>query len=126
MNKKNGLLAWSFLILYTLLIFLSSLLPGSYFRSVLFIPFQDKIVHFLLYTALGFFALRAFLGKKAYKGFYYLLAVSYSTLIGALAELGQIFIPQRVPSLADLVADALGAFLGAALYLNYLKSWKTP
>lgn len=123
MNKKNSSLThWSFLMLYTLLIFFTSFLPGSYFRSVVFIPFGDKIVHFLLYTGLGFFALRAFLGKKAYRGLHYLFAVGYSILIGALVEFGQGFIPQRVPSLSDLVADTLGAFLGAKLYVKYLTS----
>lgn len=46
-----------------------------------------------------------------------MLALSISTLVGGFSEFTQSFIPGRIPSVADVGFDLLGAFIGLASFL---------
>lgn len=71
------------------------------------VPGLDKIVHVALYVPFGLLLARALGRGRA------VLAVGVAVAFGATDELHQAFVPGRTPSLADLLADAVGATLGA-------------
>lgn len=83
---------------------------------------SDKLVHTVAYLLLGAFALRA-----AHGGIHplrlgptlvaFLLTVAY----GVSDELHQLYVPGRVASVGDVIADALGAGL-AILLMGFLGS----
>jgi VanZ family protein len=74
----------------------------------------DKLLHFACY---GLFALIAWWTATRAKTFYLLCAVviAYS----ALMEVGQSFVPGRMMSGLDIVANALGVAAVAVLYVLY-------
>ncbi len=78
---------------------------------------NDKLAHVAAYALLGALVLRAAnggLGRPASAGavlFSLLLSAAY----GASDEWHQSFVPGRVASAGDVVADALGAFLAIAV-----------
>lgn len=76
--------------------------PGS---GILDVPAADKLAHFGL-----FFVQAALLRFAGLSG----TAAAFAALVlGAVDELHQAFVPGRSPDLLDLVADGLGAVLGA-------------
>jgi VanZ family protein len=82
-----------------------------------FINVWDKLLHFACY---GLFALIAWWSATRARTFYLLCAVviAYS----ALMEVGQSFVPGRMMSGLDIVANALGVAVVAAVYVLY-KRW---
>ena len=117
---------WSFLLIYTLLIFLISSFPGSAFDDIPCIPFIDKIVHLGIYLGLGIVSLRSFTRGKRIIITYVLFSLLYCLAVGIIDELYQSFIPQRVPDFIDLLADLMGAFTGCIFYLKYKKLKPKP
>jgi VanZ family protein len=79
-----------------------------------FVSIWDKLLHFGCY---GMFALIAWWSATRDKTFYVLCAVviAYS----ALMEVGQSFVPGRMMSGLDIVANALGVAAVAVLYVLY-------
>lgn len=83
------------------------------------IPFgaPDYVAHFVNYAVLGALVMRALaggaLGDMTVARI--LPAVLVCTLYGASDEFHQWFVPGRMVSASDLVADALGSAVGAAL-----------
>ena len=77
----------------------------------------DKIVHGALFAACGFALVRAWSGGASRLVVFYFLLFAY----GVLTEVGQLFVPGRSASAADLVADAIGAACGVGLgwYWNW-------
>jgi VanZ family protein len=92
-------------------IFAASSVPGSQLPAHLW----DKLVHLIVYAALGvFFVLPLSRGRlsgvtwRAVAG-----ATVLSFLYGVSDELHQRFVPERTPDVMDVVADTLGAGVGA-------------
>ena len=113
--------AWAPPILIATLIFLGSSLGGGALPTSPFAG-SDKLVHLVEYAALGFAICRAFTRRMAARtgtgrrGPAALLgAIAVATLYGVLDELHQTLVPGRVFDLADLLADAVGASLGATV-----------
>lgn len=80
-------------------------------------PGADKVAHLGIYAALGFLCARALFGYghvRAARLGGALLAAAY----GATDELHQLFVPGRSAEWLDLLADAVGAVLGASLYVQ--------
>ena len=79
-----------------------------------FVSIWDKLLHFGCY---GVFTLIAWWSATRDKTFYLLCAVviAYS----ALMEVGQSFVPGRMMSGLDIVANALGVAAVAVLYVFY-------
>lgn len=79
--------------------------------------YLDNVVHFGLYLGLGWSAGRAlWLSRRATPGAV-LLALAGGLGLAATNEWLQRFVPPRVPSAADWLADVAGVSLGIALYL---------
>lgn len=74
---------------------------------------QDKLAHLLAYTLLGAFVRAALDGARLHPRTALALAAALATLYGLSDELHQFFVPGRDMSGGDLLADALGASLGA-------------
>jgi VanZ family protein len=113
------IVAWLPALLWALLIFVLSSIPGHDFPSVS-VPQADKMVHTLIYAVLGALAFRgarssgltrAPLATAA-------IAVGLTILYGISDELHQSFTPNRTPDWHDVAADALGGSLGALTMLS--------
>ncbi len=89
-------------VLYMALIFFLSSLPGS---AAGIPPPWDKLAHALEYGGLGFLLGRG-LGRP-------LPAAVLAVLYGLSDELHQRYVPGREASAGDLLADAVGALIGA-------------
>lgn len=79
-------------------------------------PGSDKVAHLCIYGLLGFLNARALFGYghvRAARWGGALLAIAY----GATDELHQRFVPGRMSDPFDLVADALGAIVGASVFV---------
>jgi VanZ family protein len=85
----------------------------------------DKIYHFIEYTILGGLVARAFLKAKPSvvpSQLVWGLAAVLSILYGASDEWHQTFVPGRLATVADWVADVLGSIAGVlGAYLYYKK-----
>lgn len=75
----------------------------------------DKVAHFGAYALFAACAYLWFLPRAAFSRprFAYWLSVSIAVLWGALDEVHQSFVPGRFASVWDLLADTLGALVGA-------------
>ncbi|GAB4338725.1 MAG: hypothetical protein Kow0089_10920 [Desulfobulbaceae bacterium] len=81
------------------------------------VPGVDKVAHLVAYGALGAAVLFAAGERKRYRpGAAACVTVCFCILYGVSDEVHQSFVPGRDASLADLVADTLGASLLAAAW----------
>jgi VanZ family protein len=92
---------------------------------------SDKTAHVLIYAALGASLVRALAGGRitAMTLPRLLLAAALGTLYGASDEIHQHFVPPRTPDILDVVADSIGALLGAivmTLVARLLLAWHRP
>ena len=104
-------------ILWALLIFISSSIPGDDFPEIN-VPMADKIVHFFIFFVFCALTHRAVKHQTRFPFFarHHLLASVLLTVVyGMIDEAHQIFVPIRSPSVRDLLADALGASLYVAV-----------
>jgi VanZ family protein len=103
------------LIYFFIIIFLS-LLPPSQFPEIPLFPGADKLIHFLMYTGLGWLVMWAFYKKHLTKTTRLLLFFSVPVW-GALMELMQLFMHQgRSFSWFDILANLVGAILGVVVF----------
>lgn len=99
---------------WALAIWIGSLIPLEH----PVVPGGDKTQHLLGYAGLAFFAARAFQpGPRIWLG---------ATLMGIAIELAQALTPWRSFEIKDMLANALGAWLGLMLalvwqYIEYRK-----
>ena len=86
----------------------------------------DKLYHFIEYAILGGLLAIAFVKAKPAiipSELIWLVAAVLSILYGASDEWHQTFVPGRLATLADWVADVLGSIAGVlAVYLYYKKT----
>ncbi|MEQ1730321.1 MAG: VanZ family protein [Vicinamibacterales bacterium] len=113
-SEASRIALWTPVVLYMAVIFgLSSItrppgMPGG----------SDKVLHALSYSVLGLLFARALTGgREPVTLRCVVLTVGFGALYGASDELHQYFNPPRSAEAADLLADTIGAGLGAgALY----------
>jgi VanZ family protein len=100
-----------------LLIWLASSLPGVV--KFQYVPLQDKGVHFIEYGILAALLAHAMRGTWPEWRMRYVFVVAWAVAVlwGLLDEIHQAFVPGRVADARDLLADAIGALVGAGLYL---------
>ncbi len=108
----------SALVIYCILIFILSSIPGDNFPKVEF-DLSDKIVHAVIYAVM--FAL--FFYSLKYQSKYITLhkyslefALLFTALYGATDEIHQYFVPLRSCEFADWAADVIGALIIFAFY----------
>ena len=79
---------------------------------------HDKLVHLLLYGVLG--AALGWAKRMSQSSVPHWMLVTLGIAYGVVDELHQRFVPNRVASLDDLVADAIGIVIG---YVAILLVW---
>lgn len=105
--------AWAAVLLYMGLIFYLSHQPTT--PIPMRFPYQDKVMHFGAYFILAALLAHAFYPGTSKRRF--ALALVVASLYGVSDEIHQMFVPGRDASIGDWLADSLGAWVGAYLYL---------
>jgi VanZ family protein len=137
---RRWLVAWLPVVLWTGVIFGLSSIPGTQLPPV-DLPQADKLAHLLVYSVLGALVLRgvrrngfkrggsqigvgagagAGVGAGVGVGWRwgdFAVAIMLTTLYGISDEIHQYWTPNRTPDWHDVVADALGAGLGALAFV---------
>ena len=72
----------------------------------------DKVVHMCAYIPLAYLFYLS-LKKSGMNKYIFVLAVIFASIYGITDEFHQVIVPGRDASIGDLLADALGAFLGS-------------
>lgn len=107
---------WFPVFLYSGIIFCISSVPDLGVPSG--IPNLDKLVHIVEYMIFGVLLARALTDQ--WPGLNILqVATVCSLLYGLSDEFHQSFVPGREAGLPDLIADTIGGFLGAYIYLFF-------
>jgi len=116
LSLRHPVIAWSLLAGYCLLMFIQSSLPSPDMGPDL--PLQDKFAHLAAYAVMGFLACRAGATLRVLQGAsaVFLAGFLFAVLFGLSDEWHQSFVPERMADGWDLVADALGALVGAGFY----------
>ena len=120
-NKRLVRIRWitsAGLLLTAVAITILSLLPDPP-QPDLDIPFQDKIEHFIAYAALGGLTVGSFWSRMR-RPLILAAAIILSVAFGGVLEILQSF-TGRSTELGDLIADFLGAVLGATAGLLIFK-----
>jgi len=122
--KKSAVypFAWCHLpvILYGIGIFILSSISDLNAPDLGFDP-QDKFYHLIFYAPFGYFLGRSLSSQDYFlkvKKNYWILAVLLGVLYGISDEIHQYYVPGRIMSFWDTVADGLGICLGVYLYHN--------
>src|SRR5262245_32426095 len=120
-TTDRGWLFWLPAMGWAGLIFVASSVPGE---SLPKLPehVTDKIAHFAVYLTLGVFTT---LGLRRGWGWAHRKAIAATiaaTIVYGLSdEFHQSFVPHRTPDWRDLLADAIGGLVGAAIALVLLR-----
>ena len=112
------------LLLYCLLIFWLSAQSDPGHLSPF--PVPDKIAHILLYTGFGFLLMRMLIYLKPEQDVvrHLIWVLSAALLYGLSDEVHQYFVPGREFSWMDLLADGAGGYLGARLWMIFVRERK--
>lgn len=91
------------------------LMPGSDLATYYYFPHQDKAAHLVLFSGWSFFMYLALMweGLKSI-----LSVVILGSMMAALTEWAQRFVPQRSSDLNDFLFDMAGVTLG--VFIGYL------
>lgn len=119
---QRFLFFWLPLAGYMVLIFILSSEPAS--EDIPDIWNIDKLMHFMAYGVLSILWLRALKrhwGEIRNKKLIF-LSFLFATLYGMSNEIYQHFIPYRTASIADAVANGLGAYLFPFLYVKFSRT----
>ncbi len=110
----NRQLLWAGL--YAALIVALSSIPGHSFPDVKWLSY-DKLIHLGEYAVFSILVYRAAASLRPETWFLAGLVIILAGLFGVFDELYQSLIPGRDASLADWVADQVGAVLGVMSYI---------
>ncbi len=115
MSKQKKFWLWLPVVLYALVIFSSSAIPGQYVPELF--PGSDKIFHFLEYLPFGFLIVRALSRSIHVSRLHSLLMTIFVVILFSLSdEFHQLFVPARQFDLVDAFFDLCGATIGSVLY----------
>ena len=106
-------------LLYAALIFFLSSLPGKEYPYPFFSA--DKLVHVVEYAILGYLVARAFGYGLHEKKSLFVRSLAVCILYGISDEFHQWFVPNRVVSAMDILADCAGSVLGIGIYFKQRK-----
>ena len=119
LEKRKVMLVYFPLTLYWIVLFTATTLPG---KDLPDLGISDKIEHFSAFFILAVLInLTLIYQRKSYLLFRYaIIATIIITLsYGAIDEIHQLFIPSRIQSISDFIADLAGIIL--ALFLFYIR-----
>lgn len=120
LSLKKSIFVWGPVIVVAGVIFIFSNMPPSDLPPVFLfsLPYADKVVHFIIYGALGLSVIRAFSHTTSLSwGYRYLFSVLICILYGLGDEFHQSFIPGRSVEIADMVSNGGGAIIFCMGYL---------
>lgn len=125
----NTVKYWVPTLLYMSLIFVVSSMQQPPLPMPKFEWFTiDKVYHFIEYAILSVLLTTALFNaapKWIPKGWIWVTAAIISSLYGASDEWHQSFVPGRLATIADWVADVLGSIAGVlSVYLYYNRSFR--
>jgi len=115
--SSSPIIRWLPPLLWGLVIFILSLMPGGQGNMLMFgIPHFDKVGHFGMYAIWTFLIFIALAGYPRFsKAKAFSTSVLLGTITGVALEYGQYFMHQgRSFELADMIANAFGALIGSA------------
>lgn len=135
---------WTIMGLYAGLIFMVSSMsieeiveePGLFYLDLFSLPYMDKVVHFIEYALLCTllcWAISAHLkGLKTHSGDVLLakpaklvfIAIIVTSLYGITDEFHQLFVPTRMGTVYDWLADTAGATIAGLCWLKFHPAWK--
>ena len=124
--RLSTILRWSPVLLWYGAILLVSSISGRRLDDV-GIDVPDKLVHAVEYGVLGFLIVRQrflVVGRPALRAV--LGAMAVVAVLGAIDEIYQGFVPHRTPSVADWIADVVGAAAGAWIATRFRRPPPTP
>lgn len=110
------LVAWGPAALWAGVLFLLSELSGT--PRIAWLALHDKLVHFGLYFVLG--GLLAWGQRRSPFRVSHMVVLLAGAVYAAVDEWHQSFVPHRIPSVSDFVADLLGMTVA---YLVVQASW---
>ena len=113
---RKGLRAWWPALLWSLLIFRLSAIPGDALPRMPGWWNGDKLIHGAVYAVLGalcWYGARGTLPRVRGPVHQVIAAGLITTLYGISDEMHQSFTPRRSPDAFDVIADAVGGLLGA-------------
>ncbi len=106
-------------IAWAALIFTLSSIPAEDLPPIDIIN-ADKLAHMFVYAVLGFLAMRAFrISTSIFRLPFVVMALC--VIYGLTDEFHQQFIPGRVPSVYDFIADSLGSIIGTWAWILFEK-----
>ncbi len=76
---------------------------------------NDKVVHVVLYSVMGLLLAWGWVGSGRRHS--HLLVLAFGVVYAAVDEFHQMFVPYRIPSVADWVADLIGLLVGYGIVL---------
>ena len=130
MRYRGSLAVWIALIAYASLYpFLPLRLPhgdalAAFFMRPRYTLESDVVLNVLAYIPLGLLA-RLHFGARGTRLPPFALAVALGALLSLAMEVAQFFIPNRVASLQDVVANTAGTTIGALLFVDPVYSLLT-
>ena len=122
-GAPRWLRAWAPALLWSLIIFALSSIPGNQFPPMPGWWSADKFVHGVIYGVLGALCwrtVRATWARGRGTGMQLIAAVAVTGLYGITDELHQAFTPMRSPDPFDVIADVVGGLLGALVCVAIL------
>jgi len=118
-SVKNFFIYWFPILAYAGFIAFLSSLPGLATPSVAIFGF-DKIIHIFEFGVFAFLLLRLLMHLEIRNPF--LIAIVVTVIYGVLDEWHQSFVPGRMCSFWDILADTIGAvFVLKFKYIRWLK-----
>ena len=110
MNKI--VFSWLILFVYLFLIFYLSSLPRiEFLEKAPEFYLRDKLLHIIEYGILGFLTFNAFKTNKLLNEKIFFYTIMFATIYGITDEFHQMFVPNRIFSLTDILADFTGSLI---------------
>ena len=109
-KRAQALALWAPAVVWAVLIYYLSSLPGSTIPSPFFSA--DKVFHLGVYAVLGYLVARALGYYGGARRFAMVLSVLICFLYALSDEFHQSFVPDRTPSFMDVTADTVGSLIG--------------
>ena len=105
--------------LYAAFIFFLSSIPGK--KYLYAFSSADKLLHLVEYAILGYLIARAFGYNSSGRKRLFIRSFAVCLLYGLSDEFHQWFVPYRVVSSMDMLANVTGSLLGIGVYIKQRK-----